>query len=44
MLRRNKRKMRGIIETEWTGLETESLLDLVERRKEAENKSDSDSD
>ena len=36
--------MRGIIETEWTGFETKSLPDLVERRKEAKSDSDSDSD
>ena len=44
MIRRNKRKMRGMIETEWAAFETKPLPDLVGRRKEAESDSDSDSD
>ena len=44
MLRRNKRKMRGMIETEWADFEPMSLPDLEERRKEAKSDSDSDSD
>ena len=43
MIRRNKRKRKGIITTEWKGSEVVSLPDLVERRRDDESDSDSDS-
>ena len=42
MIQRNKRKRKGIIETEWKRSETKSLPDIEERRRDDENDSDND--